>query len=414
MKLLNRTLLGFLLYSVIVLLVVTPILYFVINGIIIHQVDETLHVHKREIRERLEDLPTDEDVRQWEDLDGEVVVEPLEGQPTKERIHTVSRRHADYRVLVSTVEIKGKLYKLEARVSLVESEDLISALVLTQILLLVLLITGMLVINYWNSKTVWKPFYNTLNQLKSFQIEKSNPISLLPSTVSEFNDLNVAIEELTKRNQQAFVIQREFTENAAHEMQTPLAVFQSKLDILLQTKPSAEQAPVLESLFDATQRLNRLNKGLLLLSKIDNRQFHETEEIDLFLATIRLTRETAITIKGKTLIVAINPGLLDILLSNLVSNSLRYAMPGSEITIGISQDTWSISNVGQPLTISPDKIFERFQKGNNNKESLGLGLAIAKKICDTNDLSLTYTFIGSVHRFDVRFPPSKISTKSNG
>src|SRR4051812_2735660 len=108
MKLLNRTLLGFLLYSVVVLLVVTPVLYFVINSIIIHQVDETLYGHKKEIRERMEKLPTEEDVRQWEDLDGEVVVEPLEGPPEHERIYTTHRHHADYRVLSSTVEIKGK------------------------------------------------------------------------------------------------------------------------------------------------------------------------------------------------------------------------------------------------------------------------------------------------------------------
>lgn len=412
MKLLNRTLLGFLVYSVVVLLIVTPVLYFVINSIILHQVDETLSHHKREIRERMEKLPTEEDVRQWEDLDGEVVVEPLEGKPEPEKIYTEHRRHADYRVLSTTVEIKGKPYKLEARISLVESEDLISALVLTQIVLLIVLITGMLLINLWNSKVIWKPFYTTLNQLTSFRIEKSNPVSLQPSNIAEFNDLNVAIEALTKRDQQAFVSQREFTENAAHEMQTPLAVFQSKLDILLQTKPSEEQAPVLESLLDATQRLNRLNKGLLLLSKIDNRQFHDTEDIDVFLATVRLTKETPVTVTGKSLVVAFNPGLLDILLSNLISNALRYATPSTEIIVSINDDTWSISNDGPPLTIPPEKIFDRFQKGNNNKDSLGLGLAIAKKICDTNDLMLTYAYMISVHRFEIRFPPSKISTKS--
>jgi signal transduction histidine kinase len=404
MKLLNRTLLGFLIYSVVVLLVVTPIFYFVINSIIIDDVDETLRHHKREIIERLRD----ENISQYEDLDGEVFVKPSDGPPVKDKIYT---RH-DHRILTGSAMINGKLYSIQARVSLVESEDLISALVLMQILLLVLLITGMLVINYWNSKTIWKPFYNTLNQLKSFRIEKSNPVSLQPSDILEFNDLNAAIEELTKRVQQAFVSQREFTENAAHEMQTPLAVFQSKLDILLQTKPSEEQAPVLESLLDATQRLNRLNKGLLLLSKIDNRQFNEAEEIDVFLATVRMTKETPVTVTGKRLTITINPGMLDILLSNLISNAIRYATPSSEIIIAITDDTWSISNAGTPLTMPPEKIFERFQKGNNNKESLGLGLAIAKKICETNEFSLTYAFMGSVHRFEIRFPPSKISTKS--
>jgi signal transduction histidine kinase len=404
MKLLNRTLLGFLVYSVAVLLVATPVLYFIINGIIIHNVDQTLRHHKKEIIENLEG----ENFDRWEDLDGEVIVMPLEGPALHDRIRT----KGDYRVLTGSAIINGKPYIIRAQLSLIESEDLISALVFSQILVLVLLITGMLLINFWNSKTIWKPFYSTLDLLKSFRIEKSNPISLPKESISEFNDLNVAIEELTKRDRQAYVSQREFTENAAHEMQTPLAVFQSKLDILLQTRPSEEQAPIMESLFDATQRLNKLNKALLLLARIDNRQFHETEDVELFAATERLTKEMAVVVKGQKLWVTMNPGLLDVLLSNLISNAIRYATPDSDIMIMISEDSWNINNQGPPLTIPPERIFDRFQKGNTHKESLGLGLAIAKKICDTNELAISYNYLNPIHRFSVRFSKSKISPNS--
>lgn len=399
MKLLNRTLGGFLVYSVVLLLVVTPVLYFVINNIIISKVDETLRLHKREIIERSKD----HDISQWEDLDGEVFVKPLEGQPFEDSIYTAK----NYRVLVGTVGINNKTYRIQARISLVESDDLIRALVITQILVLLTLIAGMLIINWWNSRTVWRPFYDTLNRLKSFNIEKNNSLSLQPSSIVEFNALNAAIEELTRRSVMTFLSQREFTENAAHEMQTPLAVFQSKLDILLQTKPSLEQAMVLDALFDATQRLNRLNKGLLLLAKIENNQYTEIEEVDLCNTTRRLTD---IEFRGTGFIVKVNTILLDILLSNLISNATRYTT--GPIYIKIDEDSWSISNPGEPLAIPSEKIFERFQKGSTNSDSLGLGLAIAKRICDTCQLDLSYSFVNNIHSFAIRFPASKISTKS--
>lgn len=403
MKLLNRTLRGFLIYSFAILLIVTPILYLVINNIIINQVDETLQLHKREIQMRLEKLPTDEDVRQWEDMDGEVVVKPFDGAPVEEKITTVD----NYRVLTGTAEIKGKLYSIQAQISLVESEDLIGALVWTQVAVLVVLISGMFLINLWNSKTVWGPFYDTLNKLKSFSIENNSPLSLQSSSVSEFNDLNAAIQELTRRNMEAFVSQREFTENAAHEMQTPLAVFQSKLDILLQTKPSLQQAMVLDSLFDAVQRLNRLNKGLLLLAKIENNQYHEEDEVDLSNATKRLTD---IEFRGAGFIVKVNAILLDILLSNLISNATRYTT--GPVFIKMDKSSWTISNPGEPLSIAPEKMFGRFQKGNHNTDSLGLGLAIARRICDTCKLDLSYSFVNDIHSFSIHFPESKISTNS--
>jgi signal transduction histidine kinase len=408
---------GFLIYSIALLLVVTPVLYIVVNSIITSKVDETLLLHKKEIQGRLEKFPTEADVRQWEDLDGEVVVKPLDGSPAGETIVTID----GYRVLNGSVEIKGKLYSIQARISLVESDDLIKALVFTQVLVLIALIAGMLAINWWNSKTVWKPFYNTLQQLRSFRIERNHPVDLTSSSIAEFNDLNTAIEDLTKRNQQAYVSQREFAENAAHEMQTPLAVFQSKVDMLLQTHPSEQQASLLESLLDAITRLNRLNKGLILLSKIDNRQFSETEPIDLSAVTQRVVeiykkpadeKNLSIRVMGDKPTMMMNSALLDILLSNLVSNAVRYATPGSEIVIGVGNNFWSISNNAPALSIPSQKIFERFQKGTSNKDSLGLGLAIAKKISDTNNLALEYAFMNMTHIFTVRFHESKVSPKS--
>lgn len=429
MKLLNRTLRGFLIYAVAVLLIVTPVLYIVINNVIIQQVDETLQIHKREIQSRLEKLPSESAVDQWEDLDGEVIVEPLTGPLKRDSIYTLdeaqrrhrgkvgARRHDHnpenevYRVLESTAIIKGKPYKLQARISLVESEDLIETLSITQFVLLAVLLSGMLIINWWNSKRVWSPFYKTLDTLKSFQIEKNKPVDLSPSKITEFNDLNNAIDELTKRDHEAFISQREFTENAAHEMQTPLAVFQSKVELLLQTRPSEQQASLIESLLDATSRLNGLNKALLLLARIDNGQFPQSEVVDLAQTTARLTDDfnIVVDVKGDGR-VSFNRSLLEILLSNLISNAVRHSEPGSVISIIIDKGYWEIINPGPPLSIPAERIFERFSKGTSNQASLGLGLAIARKICDTNDLSLSYGYYNALHHFTIKFPDKLISS----
>lgn len=448
MKLLNRSLLGLLIFAVAVLLIVTPVLYVVINSMIIGNVDRTLQVHKREIQSRLEQLPSETAVQQWEDLDGEVFVEPLDGPLFEDSVYTIDGgdererqvgdpkqrgdspgRHApgeskveSYRVLTSSVIIKGKPYRLQARVSLVESEDLIRTLGITQLVVLIVLLAGMLIINWWNSRTLWNPFYKTLDTLRSFQIEKSNPIELGASAIVEFNDLNAAIEGLTRRDHQAFASQREFTENAAHEMQTPLAIFQSKVELLLQTKPTEQQAVLIEALLDATSRLNRLNKTLLLLAKIDNGQFPETATIDLLKATESILRhyEVEATSKGSIIYierkqdiqVAFNGSLLEVLLSNLIANAIRHGDTGSPIQIVIDGDLWEIRNQGSPIPIPVEGIFQRFRKGTSHESSLGLGLALVKKICDANDVGLSYSYQFQHHVFSLKFLKSKISPKS--
>lgn len=82
----------------------------------------------------------------------------------------------------------------------------------------------------------------------------------------------------------SYRVQKEFTENASHELQTPLAIFQSKLDLLLQQQELTEsQAEIIQDLYQMTSRISRLNRNLLLLAKIDNAQFAKSENISDFI-----------------------------------------------------------------------------------------------------------------------------------
>ena len=419
MRLLNRTTLNYLIYSIVVLLVVTPVFYFVIDQLFTKDVDETLLLQKQEIQYRFQKIKSESELQVWTDLDGDVRVEPSNGKLYPDSIFNLVQYDSlademePYRILSSTVMLGIKPYHLTARISLVESEDLIKAIVVTQAIVLVALLAGLLIINGWVSKRIWKPFYDTLGKLENFEVEKTPFLKFGSSSIKEFNDLNKAIEQLADRNYKSYLSQKEFTENAAHEMQTPLAIFQSKLELLMQTKNlSEEQAILMASLSEATSRLSKLNKALLLLSKIENNQFTEDETVDMTALTNKLIdifnkQATTDEILFKTtflnhLSISFNPTLIDILLSNLISNAIKHNPGRGLIEISISGRQWKISNPGSPL-ISPDRIFERFQKGTSSHASTGLGLAIVKKISDTNGIAIQHEYENNWHSFTIRF-----------
>ena len=420
MRLLNRTTFNYLIYSILVLFFVTPVFYFVIDRLITNEVDETLFSQKKEIQYRLQKIKSNDDLLVWSDLDGEVKIESANGKYYSDSIFNVTQYDSltnevePYRVLSTTVIAGGKLYHLTARVSLVESEDLIKAIVITQAVVLVFLLAGLLLINSWVSKRIWRPFYHTLGKLENFELEKSPSLKLGSSSIKEFNDLNKSIEQLADRNYKSYLSQKEFTENAAHEMQTPLTVFQSKLELLMQTENlSEEQAALMVSLAEATARLSKLNKALLLLAKIENNQFVENEPVDVKKITNKLIAvyEKQAMAKGiemnisifNELEISFNPMLIDVLLSNLISNAIKYSPSGVRVEIIITGREWKIVNRGNALSISPDKIYERFQKGGTSQSSTGLGLAIVKKICDTNRIIVKNNYENNSHVFSIMF-----------
>lgn len=155
-----------------------------------------------------------------------------------------------------------------------------------------LLITGVLSISLvlmmrFISKRLWTPFDDTLKQIESFTLEDEALPLFADSNVKEFTRLNTVLIRLMKNNLKSYKTRKEFTENASHELQTPLAVFQSKLDILIQDPDMTEaQAKIVQNLYEVSNRLSRLSRNLLLLAKIDNRQYKQMEQIDV-VATLK-------------------------------------------------------------------------------------------------------------------------------
>ncbi|CAN5608242.1 HAMP domain-containing sensor histidine kinase [soil metagenome] len=420
MKLLNRATLNYLIYSIIVLLIVTPLFYLIIERLFIEDVDESLMLRKQEIQFRVRKIKSHNDLQLWSDLDGDIKWELAKGITFRDTIFytvqydSLADEMEPYRVLSSTIMIDQVPYHLTTRISLVENEDLVSAIAIIQGIVLGILLTGLLVINWRVSKRIWRPFYDTIEKLEKFELERSPILKLDSPSIKEFQLLNTAIGRLADRTYKAYINQKEFTENAAHEMQTPLAIFQSKVELLMQDKNlSNENALLLGQLMDASSRLSKLNKALLLLSKIENKQFIETESIDLVELTEKLVvifqrqAETK-NIEIRTFFldrprIFFNASLIDILLSNLISNAVRYNNANGSISITVTGKSWEIINTGNPLDIPVDRIFERFQKGNSGQSSTGLGLAIVKKICETRGSEIRYEFKSNTHSFSLWF-----------
>jgi signal transduction histidine kinase len=419
MKLLNRSIRSYLIYSFIIVLIAVPVFYFVIQAIVYEEVDEGLVAEKEEIIQHSGKLPGIDSA--WGSKALGIQLTPASALVQRDSFYNtflfdkISNEQIPYRVIEGGLIIGNKPYTIKLKRSLIDNEDLIQSIVIVMIILLILIVGGFLIINRVISKKIWKPFYNTVNKLNDYQLEKNEMPEFEKTVVDEFSDLNKSISTLIKRNLTVFQSQKEFTENAAHEMQTPLAILQGKLELLMQTHPlNSEQAGLISGLADANQRMNRLNRSLLLLTKIENNLFIEKEKIslnDTIEKTVdqfaMLAEQKNISIQNDTLpgiTVEANRSLFEILVSNLLSNAIRHSPDHGTVLIGMNDHAeLAISNTSKNGALDNSRIFQRFQKDSPDNNSTGLGLAIAGKICSLYQFNLDYSFTGSMHVFSVKF-----------
>lgn len=419
MRLFSKTIKTYLVYSVIIFMVTVPVFYFVVRSVLLHSVDRSLKTQLREIRSNLDPYYSNADLATWAKLDKDILLIPVRDS-LPDRVYTIYRynqRHHEaepYREVEGAISTGGRMYRLVISISLVENEDLLGSILLVQAILLVLLMGGMLWINHRSSKKLWRPFYVALKNIQEIELSKYTQLHLKDSDIEEFNELNKVIAGMFRRNYEIYLQQKEFTENAAHELQTPLAVFRSKVELLMQTAPlSEEQARLINDLDTANRRLVKLNKSLLLLTKIENNQYQDIDELSVASVCERQMASIGIYADGRGItletepagdsIVRANPLLMDILIGNLLSNAYRYNRPNGRIRIRMAEGTLEIQNTGVASSLDAGKIFDRFQKQHDHPESIGLGLAIVKNICALYGYAISYAYQDAMHCFTVRF-----------
>ena len=323
--------------------------------------------------------------------------------------------YAPFRQLSQVITLHDNNYELVLRKSLIEKDDLIKNVVFVMLAAFAGLFLFVLLTNWLISKSVWKPFYLSLDKIQRLQLNKLEATVFDNTATNEFNQLNAALNSMTARIHDDYTSIKELTEDAAHEMQTPLAIAQSKLELLLQDDTLTEtQLNSIMVSYDELQRLSKLNHNLLLLAKIENQQYPVTEQPDLcaviekyLLLFEELIREKNLRIHKEMTDNApwpLHPALADILVSNLLGNAIKYNYPNGHIDIRVTSNTFSISNTSQLPEIPADMLFQRFKKHNNSyTNSNGLGLAIVKKIADSYHLQLHYNFENGQHKFTTAF-----------
>lgn len=303
-----------------------------------------------------------------------------------------------FRELHSIVSINGNLYEIKVRHAIIENEDVLVVIGVTMLLLLILVIITLFIFNNRASKKTWKPFYQNLEIIKKFSLEDKNKPVFINSKIEEFNSLSTTLNELTSKIQNDYDTLKEFAENASHEIQTPLTVISMNLEEMLQEEMSEANYGKLYSILQSTQKLSKLNEKLLLLSKLENNQFHNSEEINLTeLVKIKLEEFTPILEDQEIKIevklendfyVLMDPFLANLMISNLLSNAVKHNNESKLIQINVGSDEIVFKNTSKGV-LEMDKIFNRFHKQTTNKNSVGLGLSIVKKIIDVSNLNIS-------------------------
>lgn len=309
------------------------------------------------------------------------------------------------RMLESVFKLDNSYYKIKIVTSMVEEDDLIEDLLFSLIMLYLGLIVSILLLNNFILKKIWNPFYLLLNQLKDFRIDKDKTITTSPSKIDEFNLLNKRIEQMLGKSVESYNSQKQFIENAAHELQTPLAISINKLELLVENNNlTEEQIAMIASALNNLEGLTRMNKSLLLLSKIENSQYDDDDTVnfaeickDLIEDFQDLAAHKGMKInfeESSSLNISMNRQLARVLISNLFKNAIIHGAEGNTIEVKVSNDKFSVSNAGRAEALNPEKIFSRFQSIRTSKRSNGIGLAISKAITERYNLNLNYEFTG--------------------
>ena len=307
----------------------------------------------------------------------------------------------------------GNPYKLTIRASMVEEDELLEDLMVALIALYAMLVISIALLNYVILRKAWKSFYTMLDRLKNFRLGTGNSFKAPDSPVSEFKILGKELEELLQRNETIYTSQKHFIENASHELQTPLAISLNRLELFIENNNLTEdQANDIVKISDTLNRLVRLNKSLLMLSKIENRQFADEELIDFNELALQLKEDFEDLAGFKEITISIilmgelqymmNKGLATTLISNLLKNAIVHTEPGGAIEIIIEKNAVTLLNDGTKA-LNPETIFNRFTRDLSKEQSTGLGLSIVKSIASTYGLKTEYTFTGK-HAFKIIFP----------
>lgn len=416
MKLLDKSLLYLVLLAIFIATASSLFQYFWVKTTIEDRVDYRLNKEKKLIAQQLHDLKISDNFsyeteRASVDIysNNEACVENI----SYKRLKNSDGDLVDYRVLTTCINVDGKQFHIVIRKELEETEAFFQSIFLAFLVTLIIVVVALLAVKWLFLKITWAPFFMTLGTLKEGDFQNTRIEFDEEVQTKEFQDLNKELNALSERIYDEYQSQKVFIENVNHELLTPLAVIKGKLELLIQSQNLKEKdLQLVSDVFRSIDRLTRLNKSLILLSKIENNQYEETTDVYVseMLNDILDTFEDQIRTKGITLRKSVNEHfkihtnemLLYVLLFNLTKNAIQHNLEDQGfIDIKLTGDIFTISNSGSQQKDPGKNIFNRFVKDSSSIESIGLGLSIVEKICETNNFSIQYLNDPGTHTFKI-------------
>jgi signal transduction histidine kinase len=415
MKLFTRYFRINLLATLFIFLLASIAFYFLLWYVMIAQVDEDLKIEQREIESyvsRYHKPPEPITVK-----DQRMSYEATGIREKKPEFRTIKssdpRESEDFRQISFSLPVGDHWLLFKVSKSLEGMQNMNRSIISISLLTIILILLVSLLINRWLIRRLWQPFYNTLTGIKKYRLGENKNPDFARSRIDEFNLLNSTLDQFILNAEKEYSMLREFTENASHELQTPLAVVRSKLDTLIQDEHLSEsQSQAAQTAYEAIQKMARLNQSLLLLSKIENRQFSETRLIDFKKAVqekmtdwheLWLSKNIRVNAILEPGTVTMNPQLADILLNNLFSNATRHSPENGSVGLRFQAKQFIMSNSAASGPLDPKKLFQRFSKGGQATDQYGLGLSIIRQIAEVSQIRVDYHFAEGQHIFTISF-----------
>jgi len=407
---------------VIVFLLSSCAYYFVLNYVLLIESDRDLNVIKDKLVAyvtQYDQLPSDRLID-----DEEITYTPVSFPGTgphiqfRKRYDPVTKKRSTFRVLTFYILVKGKHYEITIIKPTEATTRLLNTIVIITIATIFIIIISSLLINRLVLRKLWQPFYTTIDIMRNFKLGTKNRLALPETDIDEFSFMNLSLQHVARKADDEYLLLKEFTENASHEIQTPLAIIRSKLDLLIQDENMSEtQSKTLQSAYLGIKKIARLNQSLLLLTKIDNYQFTDIEVVDIkekieekISQFHELWQNNQIEVV-KTLVPATinaNAELIEILLNNLLSNATKHNITGGSIGTTLEEGSLEICNTGPAHALDQSRLFQRFYKEARHSNHNGLGLSIIKQICEVSGIRPLYSFKENKHFFLLSWTSGKI------
>lgn len=420
MKLLTKSTYYYLILSLLAMVAGAALLYLTIKKVIYRQIDDSLITEKTIIEDQISQTDT---IPDFEGTFGhQIEVKLLNSHVTNfqsikdtDIYDSKTDSFIPFRYIFSSgnsVKKKGFIITIFQIIS--EKNELLQDIELYMFFLFFSLLLISILISYLIARRLWRPFYNSVKIAERFNIQSDKPLNLPQTDINEFDQLNRVFDNMTRKMRDDYLNLKEFSENASHEIQTPLAVIRSKADLLMQQKKlNKESLCLIKSINESTTKLFKLNQGLLLISKIENQVFHEKKMVSLkqiivngldnYKEIMQLKKIKVELDADDEAMIEMNDVLAEVLISNLLSNAVRFNIDGGFIRCHIDNMFLLITNSGLALSINPEDLFKRFHKKSNNPQSVGLGLSIVKEITESYGMHITYTCNDNSHEIKLQY-----------